>query len=215
MTRFSSKFDPMRLWRRLAAVCGLVAGIALAGGLGTAAAQAAPLSDALCNNAVLTQPFTPWGDTNDYELVPGGDFESGLGGWSVSGGAKVLAGSEPYAATGTLGSSSLYLPAGATAVTPMVCVDAGYPDFRFFARDDSLLANVLVSVNYVNPAGHIVSIPVGTVLLSGAWAPTLPMATHAAIAAAFSNGIGEMQISFTAVLGPAQIDDVFVDPHCK
>jgi hypothetical protein len=215
MTRFTQKLHLTRVGRRLLAVCGLLAGLGLAGGLGSAAAQAALPSFAACNNATLTQPFTPWGDTNDYELVPGGDFESGLSGWSVTGGAKVVAGSEPSAATGTLGSSSLYLPAGATAVTPMVCVDAGYPDFRFFARNDSLLANVLVSVNYVNPDGQIVSIPVGTVLLSGAWAPTAAMATHAAIAAALANGMAEMQISFTAVLGPTQIDDVFVDPHCK
>src|ERR1700744_23273 len=87
-----------------------VLGIAVLSG---APAKAALINTDACDNAVLTQPFASWGDTNLYKLVPGGSFENGKSGWTCSGGASIVAGSEPYAATGALGSSSANLPAGA------------------------------------------------------------------------------------------------------
>ena len=33
-----------------------------------------------CDNATLTQPFAPWGDSGYYKLVPGGDFEGSMAG---------------------------------------------------------------------------------------------------------------------------------------
>ena len=75
-----------------------------------------------CTPPAVSQPFAPWGDSASYALVPGGDFESGS--WTLQGGAQRVAGSEPYAATGTLGSWSLSLPAGSSAESPQTCVDA-------------------------------------------------------------------------------------------
>ena len=69
-----------------------------------------------CTPSATSQPFAPWGDSASYELVPGGDFETAS--WSLQGGAEIVPGSEPYAATGTLGSWSLSLPAGSSAVVP-------------------------------------------------------------------------------------------------
>jgi hypothetical protein len=92
------------------------------------------------------QPFLPLGDANYYELMSGGDFEGSLAGWTLTGGAKPIAGSEPYAATGSLGANSLSLPAGASAQSPFMCVDVRYLSFRFFARNEALLASVLVQV---------------------------------------------------------------------
>ena len=95
-----------------------------------------------CNVSALSQPFVPWLDLADYELAPGGDFESST--WTFTGGAKLVAGSEPYAATGTLGSSSLSMPAGSSAQSPLACVDAAYPSIRFFiAGKGSVAVNVV------------------------------------------------------------------------
>src|ERR1700684_4075031 len=67
-----------------------------------APAQAALISTSACSDATLSQPFLQWGDSSSYELVPGGDFEGSLSGWTLSGGAQRVAGSEPYGATGSV-----------------------------------------------------------------------------------------------------------------
>jgi len=100
---------------------------------GTGAASAALVSSGSCPAVTVSHPFASWGDSSSYELVPGGNFEGSLAGWSLAGGATRTAGSEPYGVTGTVGQSSLLLPAGASAQSPPVCVDASHPTFRFFA----------------------------------------------------------------------------------
>ena len=120
-------------------------GIAVLSG---APAKAALITTDACDNATLSQPFTQWGDTNEYKLVPGGSFENGAAGWTLSHGASIVHGSEPFGATGSVGASSVYLPAGASVTSPFTCVDAAYPSFRFFARNNGLLSTVLVSVVY-------------------------------------------------------------------
>jgi hypothetical protein len=177
-----------------------------------APAGAALVKTDTCNEAALSQPFARWGDDSSYELVPGGDFEGSLAGWSLSGGAERVAGSEPYGATGAVGSHSLQLPAGASAQSPFTCVDAAYPTFRFFARNDTLLSTVLVQVVYQTPLGTL-ALPLGAVALSGSWQPTLPMLTGSVVLGLLSGGTAEAALRFTAVAGPSQIDDVFVDPR--
>jgi hypothetical protein len=179
-----------------------------------ASAQAAVVVTSPCDGAPLTQPFAPWGDENFYKLMPGGDFEGSLSGWTLSGGARKISGSEPYGVTGHVGSSSLYLPAGASAQSPLTCVDAAYPTFRFFARNDGLLGTVLVQVVYQVPLVGDVVVPVGVVALSGAWSPTAPMLTGGAVAGALSGGTAQVALRFTALTGSSQIDDIFVDPRC-
>jgi hypothetical protein len=180
-----------------------------------ASAQAALISTSACNGAALSTPFKAWGDTNTYELAPGGDFEGSLSGWTLSGGAAKVAGSEPFAATGSAGTSSLYLPAGASAQTPFTCVNAAYPIFRFFARNNSPLSTVLVSVVYKLPLLGNVAVPVGAVALSGNWAPTLQMLTASAVTGLLSGGTTQVAVRFTALTGSSQIDDVFIDPRCR
>src|SRR3954467_6541558 len=102
---------------------------------GTTPAGAALINSGTCPAATLTHPFAAWGDSSSYEAVPGGSFEGSLAGWTLAGGATRTTGSEPYGVTGQVGQSSLLLPAGASAQSPPVCVDASHPTFRFFARN--------------------------------------------------------------------------------
>jgi hypothetical protein len=190
----------------------LAAACVLAGLYFAAPARAALVKTGACNEAALSQPFARWGDDSSYELMAGGDFEGSLAGWSLSGGAERVAGSEPYGATGAVGSYSLQLPAGASAQSPFTCVDAAYPTFRFFARNDTLLSTVLVQVVYETPVGQL-ALPLGAVALSGTWQPTLPMLTGSVVLGLLSGGTAEAALRFTAVAGPSQIDDVFVDPR--
>ena len=200
--------------RRLAglALTGATAALAL-GVLSVAPADAALISTGACNGAALSQPFAAFGDTASYELLPGGDFEGSLAGWSLQGGARVVAGSEPFAATQTLGSHSLLLPPGATVQSPLTCVNAGYPAFRFFARNQGLGSTVVAQVLYDNPLLGLIPLPLGVVALTGDWQPTLQMLTGSLVGGALSGGTAQIALRFTALTGTSQIDDVFVDPR--
>ena len=67
--------------------------------LAAPAAQADPVSLSACNSNTLSQAFLPWGDPSNYEVAPGGTF--GDSSWALSGGATIVPGAEPFAATGT------------------------------------------------------------------------------------------------------------------
>jgi hypothetical protein len=198
---------------------GLVAAIATAlvviplGPLG-ASAGAAPVAAGGCNGAPVSQPFARWGDANDYELVPGGDFEGSLEGWTLSGRATTVAGSEPYDATGTPGYYSLSLPAGSVAQSPNLCVNASDPTFRFFTRNNGLLSTVLVQAVYQNGLASVIT-TLGVVALSGNWQPSATMFTASLPASLLSGGSAQVALRFTSLTGASQIDDVFLDPRMR
>lgn len=171
------------------------------------AASASLLDLGRCDNAALSQPFTPWADTAYYKLAPGGDFEGTLDGWSLHGGAQQVAGSESFDVTGNADSSSLSLPDGATATSPQACVNAAYPSFRFFTRTDTPGSTVVVSVVYGG-----VTIPVGLVTPFSDWQPSAPMLTLSAIPGLLNGGTANVSLRFTAVGGEVQVDDAYVDP---
>lgn len=182
-----------------------------------ASARATLIDNDACDNAALTQPFVSYGDSHLYKLVPGGDFEGSLAGWTLTHGATRVAGSEPFGVTGAVGRSSLYLPAGATAQSPYTCVDAAYPMFRLFGRNNGLLSTVAVSIVYKEPLLGATAVPIGVIALSGSWAPSAQMFTLAA-AQGIINGLltgqtPQVALRFTALTESSQIDDVFIDPH--
>ncbi|HTZ63789.1 MAG TPA: hypothetical protein VMB51_06760 [Solirubrobacteraceae bacterium] len=179
-----------------------------------APAQAALISTGACNEAELTQPFARWGETTDYELVPGGHFDGSLAGWTVQGKAGLVSGGEPYGVTGSVSSDSLALGTLASAQSPFFCVNASYPSFRFFARNGSLLSTVLVQVVDETPVGPV-TLPVGVVALTGQWEPTAPMLTGSAVEGLLSGGTAQIALRFTELTGSSQIDDVFVDPRMR
>jgi hypothetical protein len=200
--------------RRGLALRALIAGVALAA-IPTAAAQADLISTSACDDATLSAPFAHWGDSSSYKLVPGGDFENAAGGWSFTGKARTVTGSEPFGITGSVGSASLSLPAGSSAQSPFTCVNAAYPTFRFMVRQSGLLSSTLVQVVYTLPGVGQVTIPVGASALSGSWRPSLPMLTASAVPGVLSDGTAQVALRFTQLTGSAQIDDVFVDPRMK
>jgi hypothetical protein len=155
-----------------------------------------------CGNPSLSQPFSPWLDFSSYELGPGGDFESSS--WALSGGAAAVSGSEPYAATGSLGQSSLSLPPGATAESPSSCVNARYPTVRMFVGG---AGSVAVAVVYDG-----IAIPTGIAISAGSWVPTAPMLTQSAIPGLFGGGSAQVSLLLTGLTGSPQVDDVFIDP---
>ncbi|MCA1690493.1 MAG: hypothetical protein LC720_08735 [Actinobacteria bacterium] len=197
---------------RLGGLAASVAVSALAlGAFSAASAQASLVSLSACDNSLLTQPFLRWADPNSYKLAPGGDFEGSLTGWSTTGAAGLVRGSEPAGVTGSVGSSSLGLGSGASAQSPGTCVNAAYPSFRFFARSDAPGSVLSVAVVYQTLLGQVV-LPVGKAVLAGNWTPTLPMVTGSAVSGASASGGTAVGLRFTELSGSAQIDDVYVDP---
>jgi lipoprotein-anchoring transpeptidase ErfK/SrfK len=200
-------------------VCRRLGGLAAAAVLGAAtvaavavpAAQASPSGSGVCDQSPLSQPFLAWGDSNLYKLAPAGDFETAAAGWSLSGSAAVVPGSEPAGVTGTVGASSLRLPTGGSAQSPGTCVNSAYPRLRFFARSDTPASVLQVSVVYPTVLGDT-AVPVGTVVPGPNWTPTTAMPTLSAIAL-LAGGTAPVQIRFTELTGSSQVDDVFVDPH--
>lgn len=187
---------------RLLTIVGSFGAAALA--LTPGAAQASVFDFNSCSNESLSQPFAPWGDFSSYALAPGGDFESQPTSWTLSGGASIVPGSEPYAATGTLGQYSLSVPAGASAESPFTCVDAAYPTVRMFVGGTG---SVAVSVVYDG-----VAIPTGVAVAAGSWVPTAPMLTGSAISGALNGGTAQVALAVTGLGGNPQVDDVFIDP---
>ena len=118
----------------------------------------------------------------------------------MSGRAQRVHGSEPYAATGALGSWSVKLPAGSSAQSPSTCVDAEYPTLRFFIAGRGLVAVTIV--------GNGLDIAVG----GSSWLPTPVMITGSPVTAAFSNGVAQVAVRLTTLIGDPRVDDVFVDP---
>lgn len=212
---FSTPRPPAR--RRLAgaavtATSALAAALTL--GLPAPAAQAALISTAACNQAPLSQPFAPWGDTSSYELTPQGDFAGTPSQWTLSAGATRVAEGVPYAVAGATAGHSLALPAGASAQSPYTCVDAGYPTFRFFARATSPLATIVAQVVYKTLLGPV-ALPLGVVLPGGAWEPTPTLLTGSIAGGLLSGGTAQAALRFTALTGSVELTDVFVDPRMR
>ena len=184
-----------------------LAGTGLAG-LIAALALAAPASAAVCAGKV-SQPFAPWGDLHFYELAPNGALES-TNGWILTGGAKLVKGSEPFAVTGRLGQYSLSIPAGATATTPEICLDEARPTFRFFGRAVQGAAASLRAEAIAQRPTQTAAL--GSVTGTTEWAPVAPMQTGASGLLLERKGTVIVRLRFTAT-GDWQIDDLYVDPR--
>jgi hypothetical protein len=180
--------------------CTVIAAVAALAAAPGASADVVTLS--ACNNNALGQVFSRWTDPANYELAPGGTF--GDSSWTLSGGAALVPGGEPFAVSGSLSSNSLSLPAGGSAQSPSTCVDAAYPDIRFFVAGSGV---VQVSVIYGNTV-----IPAGTAAATGSWAPTPIMVTGSAIAGAANGGTAQVSIELTGLSGDPQVSDVYIDP---
>jgi hypothetical protein len=188
---------------RLCVVVTLVAvGLGVAGGYGASTARADLVNVGPCNGSGLTQPFLRWLDPSWYELAPGGDFESAA--WFLSGDAQLVSGSDPYAATGSLGSQSLSLPTGSWAESPVTCVDAAYPSIRFFIEGvGSVAAGLIYQGTYI---------PTGVAVAGGEWQPTPVMVTDSSVAGLLSGGSAPVSVRVTALSGHPEVDDIFIDP---
>ncbi len=88
----------------------------------------ADAKNAKCNAPKTYKAFKGFGDNADYSFAPGGTFENGTAGWSLSG-ASVVSGNDTSGVYG--GSKALKINDGGRVITPWFCVSADNPTFRF------------------------------------------------------------------------------------
>jgi len=184
--------------------------LALAAGAISLAVTAAPASAGLgitCPDSTST-PFMPWSDYASYVFAPNGGFESGATGWNLSG-ARVAPGNESFYIHASGEKYSLSLPAGASAMSPPMCISLFSGKMRFVSRGDSG-AKVKVQIIYRGLLSSVLGIlDGGTYSVGSSWKPspeigmlggTLPLLTSS------------VSFLFTSSGGAVAIDDVYLDP---
>ena len=174
-------------------------------------ARASTSTGSGCSYGASEHPFMRWLDPATYTLIPGGSFEGGASGWTLAGGAKVVAGNESYYAHSSSDRSSLALPAGASATTPRFCVSLVRPTIRLFVSNTGSSASRLgVKVVFRGPLGILGTLDGGTVSAGKAWQPTPIML--ATLSAPLGTDSAQFVFSTKADGGSWRIDDAYVDP---
>ena len=193
-----------------------LAAVLAALGVSTARADngGSPVTSLLGGNCgATTTPFAQWGDRSSYGLVAGGDFEPGSAQWTLSGGAKVVAGNEPFHVNRPSDGSSLLVPAGADVTSPATCFGVLNPNIRFFATATHGPATIHVQLISRGLLGALTVLDGGTATVDPGWAPTPVFTTLVSqLNAAVGSKSIQLRISTT---GDVQIDDVYNDPFCS
>jgi len=170
---------------------------------------------ASCPTQPVSNPFSQWGDSNDYFLVPGGSFEgtSDQVGWTLSN-ASLTTGNEPFNVNDPGDQQSLTINGGGSATSPFFCVDDTMSSLRFFAQQAGGGTDLRVKALLQNPDGSVTAVPIAD-LADGSmptWAPTdslggsgrLPTGSSILVALRFRAPLSS---------GSWQIDDIYVDPY--
>lgn len=194
---------------RLAAVGALALALAAA-----AASRPAPADAGLgvaCPDPTA-RVFLPWKDAAFYAFAPNGGFESSFG-WALTGGAKVVAGNEPFFVHGRGDAYSLSLPAGSMATSPPMCISLLSGKMRFFTANSGAATSALrVQVFYRGGLGSLLGVLDAGVVTSGAaWQPSPPVAMLGGVLPLLTQYV---QFRFTPAdaTGDWRIDDVYLDP---
>jgi hypothetical protein len=204
-------------WRRRGGVAAVAATAMLAA---AAPAHASSISNpyACAPSPTLSQAFASWSDFAAYTPLAGGNFETGAAGWTLTGGAAVVAGNEPYNVGGA-GTHSLSLPAGSSAVSAPICIDPTYPFYRLVARNAGGLSSTLrMEVLFLDSHGNVKSTKsLDYRATSTAWRPS-GAAPISVFTARTTVSAAPIALRFSPQgdrSGRWQIDDVFVDPYMR
>jgi hypothetical protein len=161
-------------------------------------------SAAKCDNVPTSKVFAAIGDTNDYFLAPGGDFEGKLT-WKADG-PVVQAYTHP--ALPAAGPTGLVLRAGSSVTSPKLCADLDRPTMRFFVyapeRRGTLRVDALgehgETVQLGRLDGAAVSLNSGLLGFGNLLGLDLDTSKH-------------VQLRLTAESGTWMADAVYIDPY--
>lgn len=171
-----------------------------------------------CSYTGAKQVFKQWGDQHEYVLAPNGGFESGGSGWSLEGGASVVAGNESFYLNGSGDSKSLSLPAGSSAVSSPLCMSLETPVFRMLARNSGNPSSTLRVEATYSLLGILRTTVVNSVSAGSNWTPTQEMSPVLGLSTVIGTILpAYIQVRITPV-GPGgvwQVDDLYVDPFSR
>jgi len=164
-----------------------------------------------------SQVFAPWMDAAQYLLAPNGSFEFGTSGWSLTGGAGVVSGNEPFYPTGT---HSLSLPSGSSAMSPTVCLGTKQLYIRMFGKDlGGTDSGLRVRVYFYGLLNQLLGFTDFAVFPGGGdWAPTSQVQSSGGllaplpVVALVSSSSARIQITPLGSGSHWQIDDLYIDP---
>ncbi len=167
---------------------------------------------ASCPSQPVSTPFSQWGDSGNYFLLPGGSFEGTADqvGWDLVN-AQLTSGTEPFNVNGTSDSQSLVINGGGTATSPYFCVDSSMSPLRFFAQQVSGGSDLEIEA-LVQTSRGVQTVPVAA-LADGSmstWGPTQPIDGDTA---SITDSV-MVALRFEVPTGGSwQIDDIYVDPY--
>jgi hypothetical protein len=168
-------------------------------------------AQAACSYPDAEQVFAAWQDEGYYQLAPDGGLEEGGNGWTLAGGAALVAGNETSYLNSPNDAYSLSIPFGGSATSPRVCVDANTPTFRLMAvNSGSESSKLRVTVTYELATGT--KTRSNDVRAEDEWEPTKPLQLDVD---------GEVErvarISFAPrdEKGTWQVDDLYIDPFAR
>jgi hypothetical protein len=197
----------------------LVPAILAAAAFSVPAANAGLIGNLLSGNCPSggSQVFGPWADAANYILAPNGSFEFGTQGWTLSGGAGVVSGNEPFYPTGT---HSLSLPSGSSAMSPTVCLGTKQLYIRMFGKDlGGTDSGLRVRVYWYGLLNQLLGSTDFAVFPSGGdWAPTDQVRSTGGllaplpVVALVSSSSARIQITPLGSGSRWQIDDLYIDP---
>ena len=207
---------PARLLLGMAAVASAAAMTATA----AAPAHAATLGLS-CPNPT-SQVFLPV-DPNDsafYAAAPDSGFENGAAGWTLTGGARVVTGNEPWMVGGAGQTHSLSLPQGSSATSPPMCIGLFSGGMRFFVQNaGAASSNMRVQVIYNGGVGALLGGLGSTLRISdqktfpaaASWRPGPSVSMTGGVLPLLTQSV---QFRFTPLStgGNWRIDDVYLDP---
>jgi hypothetical protein len=183
------------MFRRLATITGTAA--ALVAFIAPATASAGVLqaaADACPTLGPVGQYFSKYGDNANYQLLPGGAFDSGAQ-WSLE--------------HAQVNDNALAFDRGGSATSPEFCATVDHPTLRFFARGDGDVGKV--ELLWTDDAGVERTKGVGMFMAGRSWAPAAPMQLSSVLGLV-AGDIVAVRLRITAVTSDLQVDDVYVDP---
>jgi hypothetical protein len=200
-----------RLTLALAAATALAVASTASAGLGSGLGSGL-LGAALPSCGAVSYPFAQFGDRGAYCSPANNGFESGAAGWTLSGGASVVADNEPWHVSGP-GRNALDLPPGARAISSPVPISLLDPHLRLFARSSAADGALRVQVLFQGLTGNLTGILNVSDLSPSdytSWEPSSDVASLLALPLGTTSA--QVLVTSLASAGDWRIDDVFVDP---
>ena len=171
----------------------------------------APAKSSGCSDRVFTTVFADFNDRALYTLAPDGDFEAAAAGWELADGASVVDESSSILLGDALGGKSLELAAGASAVSPEICVERGFPSFRFVKRSAN---GGVLRVDVLYRDGKKAK-KAGRVKAGAAWGVSRKVSLAQGRFRVKRGQSAAVQLRFTASGGSVRVDDVYIDPRLR